>query len=224
MEGIFTWYHNQIVEKQHKMKPKQLVNCLTKHKQAFKMLIDISEISLVDKPFTRFENEGHYDELCLSNPYSRITCFILQLYSFEFGTPPFYAEVNRVARDRDMGQLVNLGPYRRALNFITYYAENNKRMDKIRTGQQIQENRKQGVKNNFAGAFLLWRGAQMKEEWIRPYEECITFNMKPGRFGMPMGIFLPGGTSCSQCLRTALDFATKDPEDGRQSVLFVISC
>ena len=42
------------------------------------------------------------DELSLWNPYSRITCFILYLYSMEFGQPPLYAELNRVCREMDL--------------------------------------------------------------------------------------------------------------------------
>lgn len=39
------------------------------------------------------------------NPYDQITCLVLYLYSMEFGTPPLYAEANRVAREMDMSQL-----------------------------------------------------------------------------------------------------------------------
>ena len=60
---------------------------------------------------------------------------MLQVYSFGFGTPPFYSEINRVARDMDITELEYLGPYIRALNEITYYAENNKKTDKILTGK-----------------------------------------------------------------------------------------
>jgi len=40
-------------------------------------------------------------ELGLLNPHSKVTCFILYLYSMEFGHPPLYSEMNRVARDLD---------------------------------------------------------------------------------------------------------------------------
>ena len=49
-------------------------------------------------------------ELALFDPYSKVTCFIMYLYSMEFGTPALYSELNRVARDMDMTQLKNLGP------------------------------------------------------------------------------------------------------------------
>ena len=38
-------------------------------------------------------------EYSFSNPYSKLTCFILQIYSMEIGSPPLYAEVNRVCRE-----------------------------------------------------------------------------------------------------------------------------
>lgn len=75
------------------------------------------------------------DELGLCNPYSKITCFILYLYSCEFGTPPLYAELNRVARDMDLDYLDTLGPYARALSEITLQAEQARNEDdKIKTG------------------------------------------------------------------------------------------
>jgi len=57
--------------------------------------------------------------LGLINPYSKVTCLILYLYSMELGTPQLYAEVNRVARDMDFTQLKELGPFIRALGEIT---------------------------------------------------------------------------------------------------------
>ena len=46
--------------------------------------------------------EGMDPEIGLNNPYSKVTCFILYLYSMEFGTPPLYSELNRVAREMDL--------------------------------------------------------------------------------------------------------------------------
>lgn len=37
----------------------------------------------------------------LGNPYGASACFILQIYSMELGSPPFYAEFNRVCRNQD---------------------------------------------------------------------------------------------------------------------------
>ena len=49
-------------------------------------------------------------EIGLCYPYSKVVCFVIYLYSMELGTPPLYAELNRVAREMDMSQLTNLGP------------------------------------------------------------------------------------------------------------------
>ena len=49
--------------------------------------------------------------LGLCNPYSKVTCLILYLYSMELGMPQLYSEVNRVSRDMDLNYLKELGPY-----------------------------------------------------------------------------------------------------------------
>ena len=79
----------------------------------------------------------YYDrELGILNPYSKVTCFILYLYSMELGSPPLYAELNRVARDMDLTHLTNLGPILKAISLITGFAEENRDPeDKILTGK-----------------------------------------------------------------------------------------
>lgn len=47
------------------------------------------------------ENPREDTELGLSNPYSKVTCLIMQLYSMEIGSPPLYSEINRMAREMD---------------------------------------------------------------------------------------------------------------------------
>ena len=47
-------------------------------------------------------DEEEDDELGLCNPYSRATCFILYLYSMEFGEPSLAADLNRAARTMDV--------------------------------------------------------------------------------------------------------------------------
>lgn len=99
------------------------------------------------------------EELGLNNPYSKICCFILQLYTMEIGTPSLYNEVNRVAREMDMSLLEDLGPYLKALSEITSQGEKNKKKnDKIKTGLMLKKKEK-GVYLNIGGAFLLWRGS-----------------------------------------------------------------
>ena len=41
----------------------------------------------------------------------------------EFGSPPIYSELNRVAREMDLTQLETLGPFAWALYWITSVAE-----------------------------------------------------------------------------------------------------
>ena len=81
----------------------------------------------------------------------------------ELGNPPLYMEANRVARDMDCAQLLQLGPFLKALSVVTWYAESKKREDdKIKTGEMIMF----GSEWNMAGAFILWRGAAMMDKWI----------------------------------------------------------
>lgn len=75
------------------------------HKTVYNNLITSAKIKNVDKPLTKWSVHGDYNELCILNPYSNITCFILYLYSCEFGDPPFYAELNRVTRTMDTSLL-----------------------------------------------------------------------------------------------------------------------
>ena len=80
----------------------------------------------------------------------------------EFGQPPLYAEANRVARDFDLNYIKELGPFLRCLFLVTNQTVFHfKKEDQILQGSVIG-----GAKENVAGAFLLWRGATMKKEWI----------------------------------------------------------
>ena len=87
---------------------------------------------------------GYDPELNLADPYSKVTCFVLYLYSLEFGTPPLYAELNRVCRQMDTTQLRNLGPIAKVLAVITNSAERDREGDKIENGKSIK-NFKGGV-------------------------------------------------------------------------------
>lgn len=98
------------------------------------------------------------EELGLWNPYSKVTSFILYLYSMEFGSPPLYAEMNRVIREMDMSQLKNLGPILNSMNEITSMAEKGRHADdKIPSGKQIKEV-KGGVIWSMSGSLLLFQG------------------------------------------------------------------
>ena len=94
-----------------------------------------------DSPTT---NQGDSSEtnsdLDLSNPYSKMSCLILYIYSMELGSPPLYYEINRVIRDNDQTYLESLGPYIRALEVVTSWSEKHRDAhDKIETGKMIAE-------------------------------------------------------------------------------------
>ena len=145
-------------------------------------------------------------ELGLRNPYSKITCIVLYYYSMEFGNPPLYAEVNRVSRDQDFSQLNNLGPFLRALGAITARAEGYRHADdKIKTGANYTS----GSEFNIAGIFLLFRGVQMKDEQLDPYEQNLYSNTfdEGERKGKPISLKTPCYLSCSRKPKEALKFA-----------------
>lgn len=154
-------------------------------------------------------------ELGLRNPYSMITCFVLYLYSLEVGIPPFYAEVNRVARDMDLAYLNTLGPFLKVLSCITASAEAERdHDDKIKTGKMICDE-SAGDGFNIAGMFVLFRGAPMREKWIEPYEE---------QAGQLSEVYLPGNISCSRDPMVALGFAHNSDKEELIPVFFVITC
>lgn len=71
----------------------------------------------------------------------------------EIGTPSLYAEVNRVAREKDYSYLNELGPFLKALSEITSVGEKNKnKEDKAKTGLLVKQKEK-GVNYNLSGSF-----------------------------------------------------------------------
>ena len=58
----------------------------------------------------RYENEMN-----LYNPYSKVSCLLLYIYTMELGSPPLYAELNKVRRTMDVDHLMKIGPYSYAL-------------------------------------------------------------------------------------------------------------
>ena len=58
--------------------------------------------------------------------------------------------------------------------------------DRVTAGYELWKKEPGGVSFNMAGSFLLFRGAQMKEEWIKPYVGVVG-----------QEILLPGNNSCS---------------------------
>ena len=83
-------------------------------------------------------NGEDVDDLNLVNPYGKMSCLILYLYSMELGSPPLYYEINRVCRTMDETELESLGPYILALGMVTALSEKNRdQSDKIVTGEKI---------------------------------------------------------------------------------------
>lgn len=115
---------------------KKIIRC---SKKDFKKMFETINIlpSFFTKPLLgpgMFGSDSDPD-LGLFNPYSKVTCMVLYLYSMELGTPPLYAEANRVSRDMDLGYVKELGPYLKCLYQITLNSEKYKRReDKITTG------------------------------------------------------------------------------------------
>lgn len=111
--------------------------------------------------------------LSLRDPYSKATCLLLYLYSMELGAPQLYADANRASRDMDLTYLKELGPFNRALVEVSYASEQYKVADDKITPGILYEQDYGGVEYNIGGAFLLFRGAAMKDEWVIPYVKKV---------------------------------------------------
>ena len=208
MEGILNWNIEQAKASMKGLSVQEQNKIIRARNVKFELLRNAINIKNIDEPLNDNENDP---ELGLRNPYSKITCFILYLYSMEFGSPPLYAEINRVARDMDLTQIYTLGALLRALSIITAAAERSRtETDKIKTGEQIWKEIG-GEIGNFAGSFVMFRGAHMKQEWLDPWLQNVREDVN-----------IPGSTSCSQSLKVALGFSgVKSPKADYTSVLFL---
>lgn len=156
MEGIFSWHVHQTEELMKDKSDNMLMREINRISKVYEEIFKSVKISDWNKPF-EFSDDP---ELGLRNPYSKISCFIVQLYSMELGHPPFYSEVNKAAREMDLSFIKELGPFLRVLSKITLWAERNKQPDdKVKSGEMLG-----GVFCNLSGAFLLWKGAPMKQD------------------------------------------------------------
>ena len=106
MEGVLKWLVSQTLPKMENKSVQQQMRVINAASINFKKLKDAVDIQKSDVPLERSKDK----EIGLYNPYSKVTCFVLYLYSMEFGSPTLYAELNRVTRDMDLSQLKNLGP------------------------------------------------------------------------------------------------------------------
>ena len=186
-----------------------------------------------NKPMRKSYVKGQNGDMNLGDPYGKMSCLILYLYSMELGSPPLYSEINRVCRTMDKSQILNLGPYIKALGVVTYFSEINRDdSDKIATGEmKLQEKKGTSVKNlgqkdqfqyNLAGLFILYRGTNMQATWIDEYRGLVEH--EASKYGY---VSLSGSSSCTQNLTIALNFAFKNIQEAQEdmkSVLFVISC
>ena len=108
----------------------------------------------------KYQNDN-YDELCLMNPYSKVTTFILYLYTMEFGDPPLYSDINRIIRTKDANELETLGPIVKCISQVVLAGDaSKKKEDQVKTGVEIM-NSIGGREWNVAGIFLAYRGGQM---------------------------------------------------------------
>lgn len=69
-----------------------------------------------------------------------------------------------------------------------------------------------GPLGHFGASFLLYRGGQMKDAWIRPYEDGVGIEGQMGGLVLPAFIALAGSTSTSESLSTALQFSFPENE------------
>ena len=61
-----------------------------------------------------------------------------------------------------------------ALGEVTLWAEDGKSVDdKVTTGQALG-----GVKWNLGGSFMLFRGAPMQDDWVKPYTDKVGTNVR----------------------------------------------
>ena len=110
----------------------------------------------------------------------------------EIGNPQLYAEANRVARNLDKTFLKELGPFLQALGEVTFVAEKYKSEgDKIAPGETLG-----GKSMNMAGSFMLFRGAAMQDDWVKPYADKVG-----------QKIMILQSTSCSKSLIVVLRLA-----------------
>ena len=103
-----------------------------------------------------------------------------------------------------------MGPFLHALGKVTKEAEYNKSEgDYVARGYNLG-----GVDDNLGGSFMLFRGAPMQADWVKPYSDKVGQKIR-----------LPQSTSCSKDPMVALGFAMPDwIKDNQTPTLFVIAC
>lgn len=160
----------------------------------------------------------------LANPYAKIVNLLTFLFSIEFGSPPLYAEVNRVCMTNNILDLHDLGPFICAFQVIIKSTEIQKGVgDKIECGY-AKYNRQINFSNelylNMVSSFLLFKGARMEADWIDLWEKAVDF--KEGQ--TPLIVNMPGFTRCTLSLGHSFDVmkGKSSKEDTSIPVIFVI--
>lgn len=98
MEGLYQWQKAQLETAMAAAPYPLQEKVIGQHKWALEELARKSSIANTTTPFNDDENDG---DLGLSNPYSRITCFVLYLHSLEYGQPSLAQDLSRVGRTKD---------------------------------------------------------------------------------------------------------------------------
>ena len=97
LEGLMLWYARQmeVVLKETKGKNERL-RSVKNNREIFIEIFNLMDFTEAEKDTPMKDSDDPI--LGLSNPYSKASCLLMQLYSMEIGSPQLYAEANRVAR------------------------------------------------------------------------------------------------------------------------------
>ena len=109
-----------------------------------------------------------------------------------------------------MTYLKELGPFLKALGSVSRSAEMYKsKDDKVTAGEKLG-----GSEWNMAGSFMLFRGAPMQDDWVKPYADKVGWS-----------ILLPQSTSTTKDPVGALGFAfPKKIKENQTPTFFVFAC
>ena len=110
-------------------------------------MFDLANLGDLDKPLTA---------KILSDPYNKITRHILYLYSMESF---IYADLNRASREKDKTKIKFYGAYAAALSYIIYFANTNRKDEKLKGFNQ------------------LYRGLKMKKSQLDVYKPGSTIHL-----------------------------------------------
>lgn len=158
--GLYSRYCEMIAESLKERPAQVKQQAQDDAKQIFEYILECSGVEDVDRPIT-------YEELW--DPKSSVVCLLLYLYSIE---PPFYADVNKAIRLRDKAMLRTLGPFVRCLyQILVGGGTESVRSDRLLHGRD--DLTLPGNMGFFSQSFLLYRGAAMKESWIKAWKQQI---------------------------------------------------